>query len=52
MTTPIMEAVDSTFTRGYLGLGSFDDLGKIDNIKIFAPQVTKKTSIQIIHDPA
>ena len=44
MTTPIMEAIDSTFTRGYLGLGSFDDQGKFDNIKIFAPKATKKSS--------
>jgi len=44
MTTPIMEAIDSTFTSGYLGFGSFDDQGKFDNIKIFAPQATQKSS--------
>ena len=44
MTTPIMEAADTTFSSGYLGFGTFDDQGKIDNIKIFARKVTKKPS--------
>lgn len=41
---PIMLAEDKTFGAGYVGFGSFDDTGKIDNIKIWGPSVeTKKT---------
>jgi len=44
LTKPIMTAHDQTFGAGYIGFGSFDDLGKIDNIKIFGPSVqTRKT---------
>ena len=38
MNTPIMEATDTHFTRGYIGFGSFDDTGRIDNIKIWGPK--------------
>jgi len=37
MTLPIMTAEDKTFGAGYVGFGSFDDTGKIDNIKIWGP---------------
>ena len=37
MDTPIMETHDTHFDWGYIGFGSFDDTGKIDNIKIWAP---------------
>jgi hypothetical protein len=42
MTKPIMTAVDKTFSKGWIGFGSFDDTGKFDNIKIWAPSVEKK----------
>lgn len=43
-TKPLMSAEDKTFTRGHIGFGSFDDLGKITNIKIWGPTVeTKRT---------
>ncbi len=32
METPVMTATDSTFTRGEVGIGSFDDTGRFDNI--------------------
>ncbi|MGD8539497.1 MAG: family 20 glycosylhydrolase, partial [Candidatus Aminicenantes bacterium] len=35
MTTPIMTAVDKTFTHGMVGIGSFDDIGCFDNIKLW-----------------
>ena len=38
MTTPIMTADDVRFEWGYIGFGSFDDTGRIDNIRITAPQ--------------
>lgn len=41
----IMEANDSTFGAGYIGFGSFDDEGKIDNIKIYANKMLKKKSL-------
>ena len=44
MTTPIMTATDKTFGEGYIGFGTFDDSGRIDNIKIYAPQTTDKKS--------
>ncbi len=35
MTTPIMVANDIHFLSGYVGFGSFDDTGMVDNIKIW-----------------
>ena len=32
MTLPIMTATDKTFGDGFVGFGSFDDTGKVDNI--------------------
>lgn len=37
MTKPIMTATDTHFKSGYLGFGSFDDTGKFDDIKVWAP---------------
>lgn len=37
MTTPIMEAEDKHFDYGYIGVGSFDDSGRYDNIRIWGP---------------
>jgi len=37
MNTPIMAANDTTFKEGWIGFGSFDDTGRIDNVKIYAP---------------
>jgi hypothetical protein len=37
MTRPIMTATDKTFGAGYVGFGSFDDTGMVDNIRIWAP---------------
>ncbi len=42
MTKPIMKAQDTTFGSGFVGFGSFDDSGKIDNINIWADKVEKK----------
>lgn len=41
MDRPIMTATDTTFRNGYVGFGSFDDSGKIDNIEIWAPGVAE-----------
>lgn len=37
LTIPIMVAEDKNFGEGYIGFGSFDDTGKVDNIKIWGP---------------
>ena len=37
MTQSIMEATDLHFIEGFIGLGSFDDTGVFDNIKIWSP---------------
>jgi hypothetical protein len=39
MTIPIMVAEDKSFGPGFVGFGSFDDTGKVDNIRIWAPTV-------------
>ena len=39
MLTPVMIADDIPFEKGFIGFGSFDDTGWVDNIKIWAPEV-------------
>jgi hypothetical protein len=39
MARTIMVAEDRTFPSGYVGFGSFDDTGMVDNIRIWAPAV-------------
>lgn len=42
MKVPVMEATDNHFTAGYIGFGSFDDTGRVDNIKLWGEQVEPK----------
>ena len=42
MSEPIMVAEDKTFGAGYIGFGSFDDTGMVDNIRISGPKVEVK----------
>ena len=44
MTKPIMVAEDKTFGAGWVGFGSFDDTGKISNIKIWGPSAEKRSA--------
>ena len=44
MTEPIMTAKDKTFGAGFIGFGTFDDSGRIDNIKIYGPKMETKKS--------
>ena len=37
MTTPVLEAVDTTFGRGRIGFGSFDDSGRFTDVLLLAP---------------
>ena len=36
MSKPVMTAEDATFPSGWLGFGSFDDTGKVANIRVWA----------------
>jgi hypothetical protein len=42
MSKPIMTGTEKTFPSGYIGFGSFDDLGKVDNIKVYSPKMAMK----------
>ena len=42
LTRPIMQAEDKTFLWGFIGFGSFDDTGMVDNVRIWAPSVQPK----------
>lgn len=42
MTKPIMVAQNDKFKSGGIGFGSFDDTGRVDNIKIWGPSVEKR----------
>ena len=45
LSKPIMVGEDKTFGSGYIGFGSFDDKGKVDNIKIYTPSVESKPTV-------
>jgi hypothetical protein len=42
MKTPIMTATDKTFLWGQVGLGSFDDSGNWDDVRVHGVRATKK----------
>ena len=46
MTIPIMVAENKNFGPGFIGFGSFDDTGKVDNVKIWGPELGEKKSLQ------
>ena len=52
MTKPIMIANDKTFLEGYVGFGSFDDTGKVDNVRIWGPAAKEKTGKIFPENPA
>lgn len=39
LDTPIMKAVDKHFPAGFIGFGSFDDTGQVDNIRLKGKRV-------------
>ena len=41
MKTPIMTATDKTFAWGQVGIGSFDDSGHWDDVKIYGKRHEK-----------
>lgn len=42
MTKPIMHAEDKTFPKGFIGFGSFDDHGRIRNVKVYGSAMEEK----------
>ncbi len=38
MSKPVMSTTDTTFTHGPIGLGSFDDVGCMDNVRIWGKE--------------
>jgi hypothetical protein len=44
MDEPIMEAQDRTFGFGHVGFGSFDDTGRIDDIRLVGPGLQPTTT--------
>lgn len=42
MTEPVMEATDTTFAWGQVGVGSFDDTGNFDDVFLFGTKVDPK----------
>ena len=53
MTKAIMTAEDRNFAAGYIGFGSFDDIGKVRNIRVWGSSVeAKKTQFFARPEPA
>ena len=42
MEKPVMKAVDKSFTWGQVGVGTFDDIGNIDNVLVYGRKAEKK----------
>ncbi len=42
MQTPVMTAVDKTFTWGRVGIGSFDDSGNFDDVLVYGTKIEPK----------
>lgn len=41
MDKPVQTASDKAFQSGYLGFGSFDDVGRVDNIRLWAKSMAE-----------
>jgi hypothetical protein len=46
---PVMVASDKTFAAGWIGFGSFDDTGKIDDIRVWTPEEPISRSVTFYH---
>lgn len=51
MTLPIMIAEDKNFGDGSVGFGSFDDTGRIDNLRIWGPSLGKAKPVIVFPKP-
>lgn len=52
MNRPIMSAADGSFGAGWIGFGSFDDTGKIDNVRVWAPSPPEQRRADFFRGPA
>jgi len=50
MARPVMRAVDQTFLTGGLGIGSFDDVGRMDNVRVWGQRVDSGGPWQSLFD--
>jgi hypothetical protein len=51
MEKPIMTGMDKTFGPGAIGFGSFDDTGKVANIKVWSARVEEKKLVPFPKNP-
>lgn len=51
-TTPIMVTEDRNFGAGWIGFGSFDDTGKVDNVRIWSPTEPEKKAVPFFTIPS
>ena len=51
MEKPIMTGTDKTFGAGAIGFGSFDDTGKVANIKVWSARVEEKKLVPFTKNP-
>lgn len=47
LSKPVMRAVDRTFTKGRIGFGSFDDTGRVRNVRITGQSVEGSTAAPV-----
>lgn len=52
LQTPVMTAEEATFGPGWVGFGSFDDTGKVDNIRLWAPTAPERKPAPFFQPPA
>lgn len=38
MNAPLMSVEDKTFSKGQIGIGSFDDMNDFDNVRVYSPK--------------
>jgi hypothetical protein len=48
LTTPVMVAADKRFGAGWIGFGSFDDVGKVDNVRLWSPSAPEIRAIPFL----
>jgi len=48
LETPIMEATDTTFGKGWIGFGSFDDTGKVTRIRVWGTEAETKQAAPFV----
>ena len=41
MDRPVMTAIDKTFAWGQVGIGSFDDTGNFDDVRVYGVKAKK-----------